>query len=737
VTPEAGAVSPPAHAGSTPPTVSFPSTANRPSDDESSALVVFVSPGPLPVSRSEDNAIETEFSSIPTLSTGILSATQGTYKTNQLLLDITQGARVSYSAYSPAYPPALSLLVITSAPIRAHSPIGTLTRPSLTPYANVRLWAAARKRAEGAPQLLRPGLLASSIPGGGAYAASSAFPGRYSLGSAGSEDIDGPLATNRSGQIAAVSLGLPSTLLARIAALQSTHRLVVADLPAGAPGYADLRTLAATRPSSELLIALQRAPEALKQELLWSAFAGTQAGDSGDRTITSQTTNERGMIAAIDIGPTILDHLGLAVPADMRGKPVRLDGPLHSSSLRGLKARLEVLDSRRLPALGWLVAAWALLLAAARLPLPVPAPRRDAQNHENGNDERASRHDQHGRRIREAWAMRVGALAMLWTPIAVLPPAALEPSRGVEFALIVGISFALGALTDLLVPWPRAPIAPAVAAVLALTVDALAGTQLLMRSLLGPNPAFGARFYGIGNELKSGLAVLVFAAVAAALYPAMRGRRAATTMACAGILLAIVEGSARIGAGVGGVILVSAGTAVATVMLLPGAFNRRRALIVMAAPVVGLVALAAIDLTTAHGSGHFTGSVLDARSPGDIRDIIVRRYSAAWDELKNHLMPLATALALFGSAIAIRRRERVFAPIHSDPAWLAALAGGLTAGAIGALSEDSGPELLVVAVFVLGCVLSYLWGSPHASHATHEAVDQARQGRIDRGVLST
>ena len=61
-------------------------------------------------------------------------------------------------------------------------------------------------------------------------------------------------------------------------------------------------------------------------------------------------------------------------------------------------------------------------------------------------------------------------------------------------------------------------------AIVALVADALAGTQLLMRSLLGPNPILGARFYGIGNELKSGLAVLVLAAVAAALYPAARGQ---------------------------------------------------------------------------------------------------------------------------------------------------------------------------------------------------------------------
>ena len=63
-------------------------------------------------------------------------------------------------------------------------------------------------------------------------------------------------------------------------------------------------------------------------------------------------------------------------------------------------------------------------------------------------------------------------------------------------------------------------------------------------------------------------------------------------------------------------------------------------------------------------------------------------------------------------AFGLRRRDRLLAPVASDPAWLAALAGGLAAGVVGALVEDSGPVLLVVAVFALGCVLSYLWGRP-------------------------
>jgi hypothetical protein len=127
--------------------------------------------------------------------------------------------------------------------------------------------------------------------------------------------------------------------------------------------------------------------------------------------------------------------------------------------------------------------------------------------------------------------------------------------------------------------------------------------------------------------------------------------------------------------------------------------------------------LAALDLATAHGTGHFSGSVLHARSAGDLRDILARRYGAALGELGNGAMPEATAIALVLSAAALRWRRRLH-PSLTDPGWRAALAGGLTAGVVGALTEDSGPVLLVVAVFALGCVTAYLrGGAPRAEPA--------------------
>ena len=586
------------------------------------------------------------------MSVGIMSASQGQYTTSQLLLDITQGARIATSAYAQATPAALTL--------RAAGAGG-----------RIEGWAAARRRAGGAPQLLSPGLLASSVAGGAGY-----------VGVAGTGAPDAAAAADRAGNLAAVSLGSPATMLARIESLAAGRRLLVVDLPGGAGGVADLRALAAERRPGRLMIVVQRAPEQSSSALLWSAAAGLPGG--GGRELSSPSTGERGLISAVDLAPSILAHLtARALPAEMRGRPVEAGGQLRSASLRALMARLRVISGRRLKALGFLLLGWALLaLLLARRP--------------------AAR----------AGAIRAGAIGVLWAPVAVLIPAGLEPAAAVEYAIITVSCLALGALTVRLLAWPRAAIAPALVAVLVLAGDALAHTQLLMRSLLGPDPILGARFYGIGNELKSGLAVLVLAAVAGALYPAVRGRRAAASMIAAGVVLAIVEGSARIGAGVGGVILVSGGFALATVLLLPGAQTRRRTLLVLITPLVALVALAALDLASAHGGGHFTGSVLHARSAGDLRDVIVRRYKAAWGELRNHMMPLATALSLLCAAAGLRHRDRLLAPVDGDPAWLAALCGGLAAGVIGALVEDSGPVLLVVAVFTLGCVTSYLWAAP-------------------------
>ena len=414
------------------------------------------------------------------LSVGIMSASQGHYSATQFLLDMGQGARVATSAYPSPEPPPLSL-----------RPAGS--------QGLVEGWSRARARAAAAPQELTPGLLASQIPGGAGYVSDTPAPA-----------LDGILAADRSGRVSELSLGAPASVVARTQALLSRHRLVVADLPAGAAGIADLRELERSRPASGLLIALQRVAGP-GGELLW---AGTGGLSLRPRELTSKSTQQAGLIVSVDVAPTVLGWLELPVPAEVRGQPIETSKRLDAQQLGSLMSRLHVVGGRRLPALGILLCAWLALLLLC-------APWARAR----------------------AWAMRTGAVGVLWAPGAVMITAAIAPSAPVEYLAIALLCIALGALSDLLT-WPRALIAPALIIPLAITVDALSHSQLLMRSVMGPNPLLGARFYGVGNELKSGLAVLVLAAVAAALHPGERGRRAQAWMIAAGVLLAVIEGSA-------------------------------------------------------------------------------------------------------------------------------------------------------------------------------------------------
>ena len=136
----------------------------------------------------------------------------------------------------------------------------------------------------------------------------------------------------------------------------------------------------------------------------------------------------------------------------------------------------------------------------------------------------------------------------------------------------------LAALTDRLVALAaRARWSRRSSGSLAYIVDLARGSPLIIRSLLGPNPLFGSRFYGIGNELEATLPVLLFD----------RPRRAAATGAGAraapsrrfaggGLVLGVAIGSGRLGADVGGVITVGAGAAVAALLMLPGGAHAAR-----------------------------------------------------------------------------------------------------------------------------------------------------------------
>lgn len=598
------------------------------------------------------------------LALGLVSATQGRLDRPQMVLDMTSGSRTSRAVYEPEAPPDLEL-------VRGGDGTGFIFG-----------WSQALERAATPPADIDLGMLAAQIPGGAAYA-----------GIAGRSHLVATVAADREGDLAAVSLGPSSTLADRTQELLTRHRLVVVGLPTAAKGDAVLDELLRDRRPGDLLIVLQAPPRSSVPVLLPIGIAGL----GGDGSLTSATTHLDAVVAAIDIPVTILRHLGRPVPSGVRGQPIRVEGERDAAALKETEARLRVVSGRRNPMLGALLFSWIALVLA----LGIASDRRGVRS-----------------------GMRIGALAFLWVPLVLLFTAWLAPSRSVEIAIVVAASFGLAALTDRFVRWPRGPLLPAAVSVAAYAIDLALGSPLVIRSLLGANPRSGVRFYGLGNELESTLTLLLLIGLGALLCRRGRSRTGAAIFALAGAVFAVFVGSGRLGADVGGVITVGAGIAAAVVVMAPGGPSRRMVLLAAAVPVAALVALAALDLATG-GNGHFTRTILEADSAASLWDVVTRRYTLAFNVLKNGAMPFVTLLALLAVAYAIRYRRRIFAPIGGAPSWEAALIGGLTASVVGALFNDSGPLLLAFGVFLLACATAYIRGDPRLAAGADGAAPRA------------
>jgi hypothetical protein len=440
-------------------------------------------------------------------------------------------------------------------------------------------------------------------------------------------------------------------------------------------GQSGLDPLAAGLHGDDLLIAFAAPPPADDQAL---PIGVAGAGFHG--TLTSDSTRTAGYVLSTDIAPTVLRRLGLAMPDEMNGEAIRAEGELDPSATEDLDERLTAIPERRGPVvigclLGWI--ATAALLALAR-----PGWRRPAA----------------------AWA----ALAFAYMPLLLLAGAAIEPGAIAEGLLVWLGAAALAATTLRLLPgWGGLATACAITLV-GYAIDAIAGSDLTRLSLLGPNPIYGARFYGIGNELEALFAVMVPGAVGAGLTAAGGGSRRVTTaaFALAALAGAVVFGAGRFGADVGAAIVLPLGAAIAVASLSGSRIRGMVALVV--APVAGIALLALIDLVSG-GNAHLTRSVLDAGGADDLADIAQRRLSLSADDFAQAAgNPLFWALVA-GLGVAVARRRQIDAWLRPVPLVRAGFIGACAAVAAGVLVNDSGATFLVLGSCALGASVAYAW----------------------------
>jgi hypothetical protein len=378
--------------------------------------------------------------------------------------------------------------------------------------------------------------------------------------------------------------------------------------------------------------------------------AGTLGG------LASDTTRRQGLVANLDVAPTLFGFLDEPIPAAMLGSPLRVEGEapdlLHERYLAVRELRIPV-------QIGALVLGLVVLLGGTAFLL------------------------MGGRSAATARLLAIGGLVALALPAAFLPASDLPrvawwtvlPVAALVVALIVGAGIRLGRRDPTI---PVAVVAAASASILVL--DAVLGWRASMMPFFGGTALEGGRFFGLGN-INAGV-LLAGAVLTAAHLPPRWGM---------GLLLgaALFAGLPWLGSNFGAAL-----TLFAAAGLWLGLRVRRRlgwAEVAAAAGVtiMGTAAVVAVHAFLAAGETHVARLAEEAGRTGlgPVFEALGRRLGVAVRVTSQ--VPAAWLLppALAGMAVVAWRRWGYLA---RDPAWRDAVVVLCLAGLVGFVANDTG-----------------------------------------------
>ncbi len=357
----------------------------------------------------------------------------------------------------------------------------------------------------------------------------------------------------------------------------------------------------------------------------------------------SPTTRTEALISDADIAPTLLTRLGVEPPQNMQGRPATVRPGAQKAAER-LGDRLAFVAKERFEV--WIMVGVAVALALAA-----------------------------GAYLGKRTGLYAVVLGVASLPAGALLAAAVPTTNALAVAAltvllataIAGSSWIFsnrfdGALTG---------VCLATAAII--TADSAAGGALMKFSTLGYNPAYGTRFYGIGNEYSAILAgslTMGFGALAA------RRRLPAAVIPVLGMAVVVVLGLPTMGADVGGSLALGLGIG-ATAALIRGAGLRDVVLwagggFSLAAVLFVLSGILFPDVS--HGSRAAGGG-------GGLAEIAVRKLILSTEQL---LDPLQVLLLMAVSALVYAGWRRA----RGTSLATGMLGATITALASGALNDS-------------------------------------------------
>lgn len=442
--------------------------------------------------------------------------------------------------------------------------------------------------------------------------------------------------------------------------------------------------------------------------------------------LTSNSSRQRGVIQLTDLSALVFSRLGKAAPHLPEGRrPVVQPRPAGTSAIVDasmIAMQLRVEHGLSAPFL----TRFAVVMAALFGIGGIWWWRRRSRAHAAGTIPTA------GRALR--WWLSGCAAVTASMPVSTwligLVPWWDAPDPG--FALgwgVVGFAVLIAAVA-LLGPWRKIPIgAPlfiATVTLATLLLDVIHGTQLQFVSMMGLQPVYGGRFYGMGNvgdALIATAALLICALLSGVLVRAGQRKLAAATVILIALVTLLIDGAPNWGADGAGPLAMFPAFAYLALNAGGLALTWRRAALILGSAVAIVGTIGVLDyLRPPQDRTHLGDFVSQVRNHGDFSGI-QRIFRANWVMLSSNwltaLVPLILIVAIWALLTPSRWPGRLLMPLVDRVPMLGeGLAAIVVCWILGFISNDSGVSIPPTGLLLLAPLLMLLLAAPAAARST-------------------
>ncbi|HEX2088426.1 MAG TPA: hypothetical protein VHI54_00630 [Actinomycetota bacterium] len=384
---------------------------------------------------------------------------------------------------------------------------------------------------------------------------------------------------------------------------------------------------------------------------------------SGGHTLRSDTTRLDGLVANVDVAPTILQFLEVPIPGEMNGQPIRLSRgspfELHRLHLEQRRIRLPI-------QLGQI--AFMAFLALVGVPALLYLRRRPSLSH------------------RAAMALQFVALSGLAFPVTVLAGGLLPSlTYGVVVPYLVVTTIAVAGLS--LSARKRGPMGPVVfigAVSLGFVVlDGALGGRAFRMPLMGGTMFDGVRFYGLPNAF-------VAVPLAGALFVATTLRPYTAFVLLIGV--ALFAGSPSLGANLGAAATIFIAAGLWWVFTTRGRFGLRELSFVAGVVALGVGVVLLVNQYLADAPTHIGRFAEETGGPGGLVATMWRRLEIGFGMLNDVPIAYVPVLGLPAAAWLARRGPRPIAEglrLAGEP-WRDAIVAVAVSSFLAFFAEDTG-----------------------------------------------